>query len=75
MRASSSAPPSLILSVSPRRDMLAALVAGDRDQKVLAQLTRRGMHRKITVLDEEIAAQAAPLAEMADHLDEIPGST
>ena len=31
------------------------------------------MYRKITVLDEEIAAQAAPFAAMADHLDEIPG--
>lgn len=56
-----------------RRDMLAVLVAGDRDQKVLAQLAWRSMHRKITVLDEAIAAQATPFAEMADHLDEIPG--
>ena len=34
------------------RDMLAALVAGERSPKVLAQLARRTMRRKITVLEE-----------------------
>jgi transposase len=32
--------------------MLAALVAGERDPKVLAQLARRSMRGKITVLEE-----------------------
>jgi transposase len=34
------------------RDMLAALVAGERDPKVLAQLARRSMRKKITALEE-----------------------
>jgi len=34
------------------RDMLAALVAGERDPKALAQLARRSMRAKITVLEE-----------------------
>ena len=34
------------------RDMLAALVAGERDPKVLAQLARRSMRTKIAVLEE-----------------------
>jgi transposase len=34
------------------RDMLAALVAGERDPKVLAQLARRSMRAKIAVLEE-----------------------
>ena len=34
------------------RDMLAALVAGERNPTVLAQLARRTMRRKITVLEE-----------------------
>jgi transposase len=34
------------------RDMLAALVAGERNPKVLAQLARRTMRAKITVLEE-----------------------
>jgi transposase len=34
------------------RDMLAALVAGERNPKVLAQLARRSMRAKITVLEE-----------------------
>jgi transposase len=34
------------------RDMLAALVAGERDPKALAQLARRSMRKKITVLEE-----------------------
>ena len=32
--------------------MLAALVAGERNPKVLAQLARRTMRKKITVLEE-----------------------
>jgi transposase len=88
------------------RDMLAALAAGERNPKVLAQLARRSMRAKITVLEEaftghftehhgfllatmlarvdaisadiaaldaRIQAQAAPLAETAARLDEIPG--
>jgi hypothetical protein len=34
------------------RDMLAALVAGQRDPKVLARLARRSMRAKITALEE-----------------------
>ena len=34
------------------RDMLAALVSGERNPKVLAQLARRSMRTKITVLEE-----------------------
>ena len=34
------------------RDMMAALVAGERNPKVLAQLARRRMRSKITVLEE-----------------------
>jgi transposase len=34
------------------RDMLAALVAGERNPKVLAQMARRSMRAKITVLEE-----------------------
>jgi transposase len=34
------------------RDMLAALVAGERNPKALAQLARRSMRKKITVLEE-----------------------
>ena len=34
------------------RDMLAVLVAGERNPKVLAQLARRSMRKKITVLEE-----------------------
>jgi transposase len=34
------------------RDMLAALVSGERDPKVLAQLARRSMRAKIAVLEE-----------------------
>src|SRR5262249_60225176 len=88
------------------QDMLAALVAGDRNPKKLAQLARRSMRAKITVLEEaftghftdhhafllstmlgrvdaisadiaaldaQIAAHAAPYAEVVARLDEIPG--
>ena len=34
------------------RDMMAALVAGERNPKVLAQLARRTMRKKITLLEE-----------------------
>jgi transposase len=34
------------------RDMLAALVAGQRDPKVLAQMARRALRKKISVLEE-----------------------
>jgi transposase len=34
------------------RDMMAALVAGQRDPKVLAQMARRSMHAKIGLLEE-----------------------
>ena len=36
----------------PGRDMMTALVAGERDPKVLARLARHTMRRKITVLEE-----------------------
>jgi transposase len=38
------------------RDMLGALVAGERDPRVLAQLARRTMRAKITVLEESFTA-------------------
>jgi len=38
------------------RDMLGALVAGERNPKVLAQLARRTMRAKITVLEEAFTA-------------------
>jgi transposase len=34
------------------RDMMAALVAGERNPKVLAQMARRSMRKKITMLEE-----------------------
>ncbi len=40
-----------LFSVSGR-DMMAALVAGERDPKTLAQLARHTMRRKITILEE-----------------------
>src|SRR5262249_45589684 len=88
------------------RDMLAGLVAGERNPKKLAQLARRSMRAKNTVLEEaftghftehhafllaamlaqvdaisadiaaldaQIAAHAAPYAEVVARLDEIPG--
>ena len=88
------------------RDMLNALAAGERNPKVLAQLARRSMRAKITVLEEaftghftghhafllgrmlarvdvisaditaldaQIAAHAAPYADLVARLDEIPG--
>src|SRR5215469_5856612 len=40
------------------RDMLAALVAEERNPKVLAQLARRTMCKKITVLEEAFTGRA-----------------
>src|SRR5262249_41881935 len=89
------------------RDMLAALVAGERNPKKLAQLARRSMRAKITVLEEaftghftdhhafllgamlarvdaitadiaaldaQIAAHAAPYAEVVARLEATPGT-
>ena len=58
------------------RDMLAALVAGERDPKVLAQLARRSMRAKITVLEEAFTGHftdhhAYLLGLMLDRVDAI----
>jgi transposase len=58
------------------RDMLAALVAGERDPKVLAQLARRTMRAKITVLEEAFTGHftshhAALLGAMLARVDAI----
>ena len=58
------------------RDMLAALVAGERDPKVLAQLARRSMRAKISVLDEAFTGHftghhAFLLAHDAGRVDAI----
>ena len=58
------------------RDMLAALVAGERDRKVLAQLARRSMRKKITVLEEAFTGHftghhAFLLATMLSRVDAI----
>jgi transposase len=58
------------------RDMLAALVAGERNPKVLAQLARRTMRRKITVLEEAFTGyftehHAFLLARMLARVDAI----
>ena len=58
------------------RDMLAALVAGERDPKVLAQLARRSMRAKITVLEEAFTGHftghhAFLLATMLSRVDAI----
>lgn len=58
------------------RDMLAALVAGERNPKVLAQLARRTMRAKITVLEEAFTGQftahhAFLLSAMQDRVDAI----
>jgi transposase len=50
------------------RDMLAALVAGERDPKVLAQLARRSMRAKITVLEEAFTGH------FTDHHAFLPGT-
>ena len=58
------------------RDMLAALVAGERNPKVLAQLARRSMRAKITVLEEAFTGHftghhAFLLATMLSRVDAI----
>jgi transposase len=60
------------------RDMMAALVAGERSPKVLAQLARRSMRKKITVLEEAFTGyctehHAFLLARMLDRVDAITG--
>jgi transposase len=49
------------------RDMLAALVAGERNPRALAQLARRTMRRKITVLEEAFTGY------FTDHHAFLPG--
>jgi transposase len=58
------------------RDMLAALVAGQRNPKVLAQLARRTMRKKITALEEAFTGHftghhAFLLARMLNRVDAI----
>jgi transposase len=60
------------------RDMLAALVAGERNPKVLAQLARRTMRKKITVLEEAFTGyftdhHAFLLGRMLARVDAIAG--
>jgi len=60
------------------RDMLAALVAGERNPKVLAQLARRTMRKKITVLEEAFTGyftdhHAFLLGRMLARVDAITG--
>jgi transposase len=60
------------------RDMLAALVAGERSPKVLAQLARRSMRKKITVLEEAFTGyftdhHAFLLGKMLARVDAITG--
>jgi transposase len=58
------------------RDMLAALVAGERNPKVLAQLARHTMRKKISVLEEAFTGyftghHAFLLAQMLGRVDAI----
>jgi len=58
------------------REMLAALVAGERSPKVLAQLARRSMRKKITVLEEAFTGHftshhAFLLTQMLGRVDAI----
>jgi len=60
------------------RDMLAALVAGERNAKVLAQLARRTMRKKLTVLEEAFTGSftdhhAFLLGVMLARVDAITG--
>ena len=60
------------------RDMLAALVAGERNPKVLAQLARHTMRKKITVLEEAFTGyftdhHAFLLGKMLARVDAITG--
>ena len=58
------------------RDMLAALVAGERNPKVLAQLARRSLRRKISLLEEAFTGyftdhRAFLLRQMLGRVDAI----
>ncbi len=58
------------------RDMMAALVAGERNPKVLAQLARRTLRKKITLLEEAFTGHftdhhAFLLARMPARVDAI----
>jgi len=58
------------------RDMMAALVAGERSPKVLAQMARLSMRKKITVLEEAFTGyftehHAFLLQKMLDRVDGI----
>jgi transposase len=58
------------------RDMMAALVAGERSPKVLAQMARLSMRKKITVLEEAFTGyftdhHAFLLQRMLDRVDAI----
>jgi transposase len=58
------------------RDMMGALVAGERNPKVLAQLARSSMRRKISVLEEAFTGHftdhhAFLLAKMLTRIDAI----
>ena len=58
------------------RDMMAALIAGERDPKALAQLARTSMRRKISVLEEAFTGHftdhhAFLLAKMLARVDAI----
>jgi transposase len=58
------------------RDMLAALVSGERDPKVLAQLARRTLRKKISLLEEAFTGRftdhhAFLLARMLHRVDAI----
>jgi transposase len=58
------------------RAMMAALIAGERDPKVLAQLARSSMRRKITLLEEAFVGHftdhhAFLLAKMLSRVDAI----
>jgi len=60
------------------RDMLAALVAGERNPRVLAQLARRTMRKKIAVLEEAFTGyftdhHAFLLRRMLARVDAITG--
>src|SRR5262249_46939080 len=50
------------------RDMMAALVAGERNPKVLAQLARRSLRAKITALEEAFTGH------FTDHHAFLPGA-
>ena len=60
------------------RDMMAALVAGERNPKVLAQLARRTLRKKITLLEEAFTGHftdhhAFLLGKMLARVDAISG--